>query len=101
MMPCKFTTKSGTAASLDLDAVFDVVEGPSGRHPNWTALIIYEPTSNVLVELRDAPQDVRGNSASEAEEVDDAYVQNHFGLSEHELASLRAHPKRWRMQRRA
>lgn len=94
-MPCQFTTKEGGTAEVDLDAVIDVFGGVSGRRPDWKALLIYDPKSNVLIELRDSPQDSAYGTPDEAEEVDDAYVQKQFGLSEVQLADLRRHPKRW------
>jgi hypothetical protein len=97
MMPCQYITQSGTQGTLDLDAVVDVAKAMSGRRPTWSALLIYDPKAGLLVELRDSPQDVRGNSQDEAEEVDEAYVQEHFGLSSADLSELRRNPKAWRL----
>lgn len=95
-MPCQYITKNGSVGQLDLDAVVDVVGGPSGRKPSWKALVIYDPKADLLVELRDSPVDFAHGTPDEAEEVDREYVQKHFGLSESDLNELRRHPTRWK-----
>ncbi|WP_147289920.1 hypothetical protein [Crenobacter cavernae] len=97
MMPCRFINKSGTVGQVDLDAVVDVARGPSGRKPAWEALVIYDPKTDLLIELRDSPVDCAHGTPDEAEEVEREYVQKHFGLSEADLNELRQHPKRWRL----
>jgi hypothetical protein len=97
MMPCNFITRTGGVGRVDLDAVFDVAKGMSGKRPGWIALVIYEPNKDLLIEFRDSPNDCAHGTPSEVEEVDDAYVRTHFGLSPTDLASLREHPKRWRL----
>ena len=95
MMPSSYLSKTGVTIKFDLDAVFDVVKGQSAIKENWNALIIFVPSTNSFVELRDSPQDYRGNSASEAEEVDPIYIKNTFFLSELQLAAFKANPKKW------
>jgi hypothetical protein len=96
MMPADYIARDGSRKSFDLDAVFDVIGGYSKRRDGWTALLIFVPQNSAFVELRDSPQDVRGNSADEAEEVDANYILQAFGLSEAQLASIRANPRAWR-----
>lgn len=96
-MPCRFIRKTGAVGQVDLDAVVDVVQGPSGLKPAWKALIIYDPKADLLIELRDSPEDNPHGTPDEAEEVEGKYVQEHFGLSEADLNELRQHPKRWRL----
>ena len=94
-MPCAFTTKSGATQHVDLDAVVDVARGPSGRKPTWMALVIYDPQSDLLIELRDSLKDFAHGTPDEAEEVGLEYVQENFGLSAAQLSELRQRPKRW------
>jgi hypothetical protein len=90
MAPCEFRAANGTTQVLDLDAVVDIVAGQSKRKPGWSALVVLEPFSLVFVELRDGPQDFRGDCESEAEEVDDTYLAHAFSLSAADLFALRA-----------
>lgn len=96
MMPCTYISLSGASLQMDLDAVTDIVSGPSARRAGWSALIVYEPKKRAFVELRDSPQDARGNSASEAEEVEPSYVQQNFGLSSEEITQISRAPGQWR-----
>ena len=95
MMPFDYISKSGETKKNDLDAVFDVIGGYSQIRNGWAALIIYIPRTNVFVELRDSPQDVRGNSKAEAEEVDEIYIQKSFGLSQKQIAVFKEKPEKW------
>jgi hypothetical protein len=95
MMPCDYTSKSGQVIGFDLDAVFDLVGGSSKLRSGWSSLVVFVPSTNAFVELRSSPQDYRGNSADEAEEIDEKYIQNTFGLSEQQLASFKSNPNKW------
>jgi hypothetical protein len=95
LVPCRYLSKDGTFQVLDLDAVFDLVCGSSGRGPNWTATIVYVPAKRTFVELRSSPPDVRGNSTEEAEEVEPDYIRNAFGLSDAQLQTFLAAPGTW------
>ncbi len=97
MMPCKFTAIDGSVRELDLDAVFDVVLGYSGRRAKWTATIVYDQNRKAFIELRSAPPDYRGNSAEEAEEISDQYLLEVFQLNKEQLQSLRNAPGKWRL----
>ena len=94
-MPCDYLAKDGSRKDFDLDAVFDLVSGYSKRRKEWTALLIYVPATRAFVELRSAPPDVRGNSPSEEEEVDDLYIHEAFGLSKAQLTTVVNNPKGW------
>ncbi|BAV32765.1 hypothetical protein SCL_0443 [Sulfuricaulis limicola] len=95
MMPCDYRSKCGDIKKFDLDAVFDLVGGFSRVRDGWSALIIFVPSTSAFVELRSSPQDYRGNSEEEAEEVDESYVQESFGLSQTQLTAFKASPRTW------
>ena len=58
MMPCTYLAKNGSTVEFDLDAVFDVVAGYSVRRADWTATVIFVPSSGAFVELRSSAQDI-------------------------------------------
>jgi hypothetical protein len=95
MMPDFYIGLDGTRKSLDLDSVIDVVNGWSARRQGWQAFIIYVPQSKCFVELQSTPPDVRGNSASESEEVTEQYVLEHFFTSA-EMNSFKHAPTQWK-----
>ena len=95
-MPCDYDSLAGVRRTIDLDVVVDVVRGYSARRPGWAATLVFDPASRAFVELRDAPPDVRGNSADEADEVDAEYMAEAFGLSSAQLSSIVASPEKWR-----
>lgn len=94
-MPCEYISKSGAVKKFDLDSVFDLVGGYSNHRAGWSALIIFLPDTNAFVELRSSPQDYRGNSADEAQEIDENYIKNTFGLTGNQIESFKAKPKSW------
>ena len=96
MILIKYTTTNNHQEIANLDSVIDVAKGESGIKIGWTALIIYNPTSNKFVELRDSPQDYQGNSMDEAEEVDEAYLINTFKIPRSALADLYSAPTEWK-----
>jgi hypothetical protein len=57
---------------------------------------VYESQSGSFVELRDSPQDYRGNSDSEAEEVSEKYLLDTYGLNPVEITAVRAKPSEWK-----
>ncbi len=95
MMPCTYLAKNGSTVEFDLDAVFDVVAGYSIRRADWTATVIFVPSTGAFVELRSSAQDYRGNSEDEAEEVDDGYIKSNFAFSEFDIARFKAAPREW------
>ncbi|MDX1253562.1 MAG: hypothetical protein IDH49_15180 [Gammaproteobacteria bacterium] len=95
MMPCDYRSKSGGIKKFDLDAVFELVGGFSQVRKGWTALIIFVPSTGAFVELRSSPQDYRGNSEEEAEEIDEVYIQESFGLSQSQVQTFKANPQSW------
>jgi len=96
MMPCDYLSLDGVRRTIDLDSVIDVALGYSGKRPEWTATLVFEPESGVFVELRSSPQDVRGNSAEEAEEVNAEYMAGTFGLNADQLSSIGQRPADWK-----
>ncbi len=97
MMPSDFVATNGTTKSFDLDNVYEIVRGYSGKCKGWTSLVVYEPMHDVFIELRSSPPDIRGNSKDEAEEVLRAYIVKSYGLGEGEIAMIRSKPSRWRL----
>jgi len=95
MMPCDFLTLDGGSSVLDLDSVYDIVNGPSGKRAGWSALIIFDPQSDGFIELRSSPPDVRGASADEAEAVTDGYLADQFNLTVDQLIAVRTRPANW------
>lgn len=96
MMPSGYVARDGSTKHFDLDAVVDVVGAYSKRRDGWTALLVYVPATRAFVEVRSSPQDVRGNSMDEAEEVDPQYVFEAFGLTKGQLDAIATSPKAWR-----
>lgn len=94
-MPCKFTALDGSVQEFDLDSVVDVVLGYSARRPEWTATVVFDQIRNSFIELRSAPPDYRGNSAEEAEEVSDQYINDTFQLEANQLQAVRRAPAQW------
>ena len=88
----------GSKTSFDLDAVVDVIDGRSGIRPSWSALIVFVLATGAFVELRSSPPDYRGNSDSEAFEVEDGYLTSSFGLAADQIAAIRAKPKKWKFR---
>lgn len=95
MMPCEYRSKTGDVKNFDLDAVFELVGGFSHARNGWTALIIFVPSTGAFVELRSSPQDYRGNSEEEAEEIEEAYIQKTFGLSQSQMEIFISNPGSW------
>ena len=95
MMPCNYISKSGTVTSFDLDSVFDFVGGYSTLRPGWSALVILVPVTKAFVELRSSPQDYKGNSADEAEEIDEIYIKDTYNMTSQQLMAFKANPKNW------
>ena len=95
MMPCKYLMANGATGVLDLDAVYDIINGWSGKRADWTALIVFDAKSSSFIELRSSPPDVRGGSADEAEAVLDDYLTTQFGLNGMQLQTVRDDPSAW------
>jgi hypothetical protein len=95
MMPCSYTTLRGQQATFDLDGVVDVIRGPSPKRAGWRALIVYQADTGQFIELRDSPQDWRGNSMDEAEEVTSDYVCREFGIDYQLLRAMIVNPNDW------
>ncbi|QOD91658.1 hypothetical protein H2514_03130 [Lysobacter sp. CW239] len=95
-MPCEYKAKSGQVVEFDLDRVVDVALGFSLARPTWTATLIYVSATDAFVELRSSPQDYRGNSAEESEEVDLVYMSAAFGLNSEQAALVKSDQASWR-----
>jgi hypothetical protein len=96
-MSCHFRAADGSDQIVDLNWVTDVARGQSYIRVGWKGLIVLDPAMGRLIELRDGPADVRGNCASEAEEVNDEYVCITYGVVPADLPRLRANPKSWKL----
>src|SRR3954453_17771929 len=97
MMPSDFVDLTGRRRKFDLDSVYEVVRGDSKARPGWTSNVVYEPKLKKFIEVRSSPQDVRGSSADEAEEVTVEYISDAYGLSEQELGRLSQGPHLWKL----
>lgn len=97
MMPCNYVAADGSKKDFDLDAVYEVIRAYSRKRAGWTSLVIYEPSHDVFIELRDSPQDVRGNSQDEAEEISPAEIAAHYGIAETVCLQIRKNPRTWRL----
>jgi hypothetical protein len=95
MMPADYIARDGSTVKFDLDSVIDVVAGYSKHRDTWTATLIWVPAKKAFVELRSSPQDYRGNSQSEAEEVESGYIKETFSLSDVELTNFKSSPSSW------
>jgi len=96
MMPCKIISLDENELVIDLDRVVDLLEGEISHKKGWTALIVFDPISQKFIELRDSPQNIRGNSKSEAVEVTPEYIQKEFSISKDKLAQFMNNPFEWR-----
>lgn len=97
MMPSDFIRLDGTKEEFDLDAVHELVRGYSGQREGWTSLVVYEPRLKVFIELRSSPQDFRGNSADEAQEVPIEYLKSAYSIEEISLARFLRDPESWKL----
>ena len=97
MLPCDYVATDGTIVRFDLKSATGVVRGSSGIKRSWTATVVFVPATAAFVELRSSPQDIRGNSEGEAQEVSPTYLQSTFGLNELQLASIKQRPTDWRI----
>lgn len=96
MMPCKYLSIDGVEKTLDLDTVIDIARGASKKKIGWSALIVFDPHSKTFVELRDSPQDVRGNSKDEAEEVTVSYISSAFNIDIKIVSDIENNLEEWR-----
>lgn len=96
MMPAKFVAIDSTIKSFDLDNVYDIIQGYSGKLPQWTSLVMYEPIHDTLVEARSAPPDIRGGGAEETEEITLDYLEKYYGLGSKEVDLIRSNPVDWK-----
>jgi hypothetical protein len=96
MISCEYRDLAGNIQHYDLDSVVDIVRGLSSIEAGWIALIVFEPRSRKFIELRDSAPDPRGNSRSEAEEVESSYLVNNFRLSEKDVDSIKNNYGDWK-----
>lgn len=97
MIRCDYTTENGRKVVFDLDSVIDVAIGFSKKRQGWTATLIYVPETRAFVELRSSPQDIRGNSKEEAEEVSSAYISEAFAIDSEGLTRVKSNPSSWQL----
>jgi hypothetical protein len=97
MIPCDYTSENGRKVTFDLDAVIDVAIGYSKKRHGWTATLIYIPESTAFVELRSSPQDIRGISKEEAEEVSSSYISETFAIDNEGLNRVKSDPGSWQL----
>src|SRR3546814_18756942 len=75
MMNATYMSLNGEAISFDLDAAAGIARGFSTRRPSWSATLVYDLKNSAFIELRSSPQDIRGYSKGECEEVGALYIQ--------------------------
>jgi len=93
-MNVEFKDLSGRIGSMDLRLAVELVAG-RGKKTNWTAMIVFLPNDKKFIELRDHPQDVRGNSTFETEEVTERYVIENYDISQSDLDRFKRKPNAW------
>jgi len=96
-MPSDFIDLSGKKREFDLDSVCEVVRGCSHRRNGWASIVVYEPGQGKFIEIRSSPQDFRGNSADEAEEVTPEYLRSAYQISETDVARFLSAPASWKL----
>lgn len=97
MMPSDFVGLDGKTHEFDLDAVHRLVRGYSKQRPEWTSSVVYEPKKKTLIEVRSSPQDIRGGSADEAQEVTEDYVKDAYRITDIVLAQFLRDPRSWKL----
>ena len=97
MMPAKYIAADGSEKNFDLDAVIDCIEGVSSKRVGWNSLIVYYPTHDVFIELRDSPPDIRGNSISECEEISSKEIIKNYHVSETIFIQIKQNPHKWNL----
>lgn len=98
MMHSQYNNMRGDEIEFDLDAAVGVAVGTSKARKGWSATLVYVPATMAFVELRSSPQNWRGDSKDEAEEVDESYIYSTFGMIEEDLRKIRSSPKKWKLK---
>lgn len=80
-----YVDQLGVERDCDLDTLKFLARGMSGLRKGWSGLLAWVPEHNVVVELRSSAADIRGNSLSEASQVDRAYAAENYGLTPEHL----------------
>lgn len=75
-----FTDLAGRELDFDLDNVEIVARGQSGLRRGWPAMLVYCPTHQTFIELRNSPPTIRGDRLDEASEVESKYALDNFGV---------------------
>src|SRR3546814_12218877 len=88
MMNATYMSLNGEAISFDLDAAAGIARGFSTRRPSWSATLVYDLKNSAFIELRSSPQDIRGYSKGECEEVGALYIQKTCSLEDAERAAI-------------
>ncbi len=94
-MQCNYIALDGQSKDFDLDEAIDFVGGSSKRKDGWSGLIVFIPNQRFFIELRDSPQDARGNCHSEAEEITVQYIESAYQLSSDQIAGFLKQPNKW------
>lgn len=94
-MQFNYIAIDGQNKNFDLDEVIDLVSGFSKKLDGWSGLIAFIPKQGVFLELRDSPQDARGNRHSEVEEVTTSYIEFAYQLSKTQITDFLKKPNQW------
>lgn len=81
MIALKFKRLDGTYAQVDMASLQSLADGVSKIHHAWASTLVYCKQLDALIELSEAPPDIRGNSEGAAEEVDLTYAAAVYGVS--------------------
>lgn len=100
MMPSDYISLKGEIRSFDLDSIYEIVRGFSKQRLGWTSTVVFDPVDTRFIEIRTSPEDVRGSFQDEAEEVDDSYLFDAYGIDSSELMKIRRKPDAWQLVNR-
>ncbi|RJG12034.1 hypothetical protein D3879_01525 [Pseudomonas cavernicola] len=80
MIGLKFKRLDGTYTQVDMGKLQSLADGVSQIHHAWASTLVYCKELDAVIELSEAPPDIRGNSEGAAEEVDAAYAASVYGV---------------------
>lgn len=80
MIALKFKRLDGSYEQTDMGSLQFLADGVSKIHFPWESTLVYCKEFGALIELSEAPQDIRGNSEGAAEEVNSIYASEVYGF---------------------
>jgi hypothetical protein len=79
----------GRKSEFELDEARTICRGQSHIRKGWAATLVYAPSIQKLIELRNSDEDMRGFARDEAEEVSEEYAVRAFGLDLETICEVR------------